>query len=26
MNDVDNMGGEDAKDQKAFELNFALAF
>ena len=26
MNDVDNMGGEDAKDQEAFELNFALAF
>ena len=26
INDVDNMGGEDSKDQEAFELNFALAF
>ena len=26
INDVDNIGGEDAKDQEGFELNFALAF
>ena len=26
MNDVDNVGNEDSKDQEGFELNFALAF